>query len=69
MTMKKYTSPEKVEVFYGDEAAVVNKHLKRVGKAVSDFSDEEKEALSADLEKVREKEAEKTAKEAEKEEK
>jgi len=66
MSMKKYTTPEKAEVFYGEEAAVVNRHLKRVGKAVSDFSDEEKEALSNDLEKVREREAEK---EAEKEEK
>ncbi len=51
--MKKYTSPEKIVVFYGEEAVVVNRHLKRVGKAISDFSDEEKEALSADLEKVR----------------
>lgn len=51
--MKKYTSPEKIEVFYGEEAAVVNKHLAKLGKAVSDFTDEEKEALQADLEAVR----------------
>jgi len=67
MSMKKYTSPEKVEVFYGEEAAVVNRHLKRVGKAISDFSEEEKEALSADLEKAQEKEAAKEAARAEKE--
>jgi len=59
--MKKYTSPEKIDVFYGKEAVVVNRHLGKVGKPISDFSDEEKEALSADLEKVREPEEEKPA--------
>ena len=55
MAMKKYTTPEKAEVFSGKEATVVNKHLAKHGKAVSDFSDEEREALYADLEAVREK--------------
>ena len=55
MSMKKYTSPEKMEVFHGEEAVVLNKHLKRTGKAVSDFSEEELADFNSDLEKVREK--------------
>lgn len=60
MSMKKYTSPEKLEVFHGEEAVVLNRHLKRTGKAVSEFSDEERESFLSDLETVREREAEKT---------
>lgn len=64
MAMKKYTSPEKLEVFSGEEATVVNKHLAKTGKAVSDFSDEEKEAFLSDLEKVRPSKEDDTEKEA-----
>ncbi len=57
MSMKKYTSPEKMEVFHGEEAVVLNRHLKRTGKAVSDFNEEELKSFTEDLESVREKEA------------
>jgi hypothetical protein len=50
--MKKYGNPEKVEVFSGEEATVVNTHLARTGKALTDFTDEEREAFHKDLEAV-----------------
>lgn len=52
--MKKYAQGEgNVEVLRGEEAVVVNKHLSKTGKAVTDFNDKEREALHADLDKVR----------------
>lgn len=62
MSMKKYTSPEKVEVFAGQEAAVVNRHLKRTGKAMSNFTEEELADLQSELESVRGEDSEKTEK-------
>ena len=53
MAMKKYTTPEKLEVFSGEEATVVNKHLSKTGKAVSDFNEEERDAFLTELESVR----------------
>lgn len=53
MTLKKYGDNEQAEIFVGREAEVVNRHLQRVAKPVSEFSDEEKQELQADLEKVR----------------
>lgn len=56
--MKKYGTPEKAEVFAGEEATVINRHLARVGKALSEFSQEEIDALNKDLGRVSESEAE-----------
>ena len=57
-TMKKYGTPEKAEVFAGKEAAVINKHLAKTGKALSEFSEDELEAFQKDLDKAREKDEE-----------
>jgi hypothetical protein len=52
--MKKYSQGEgSLEILRGDEAVVVNEHLSKTGKAISDFSDEERKALHSDLDKVR----------------
>lgn len=52
--MKKYAEAEgNLEVLRGREAQVMNDHLQRVGKAVSDFDTEEKKALQVDLEQAR----------------
>lgn len=54
MTMQKTGDAEKLEVLAGKEAQVLNKHFAKLGKyQVSDFSKEEKDALSADLEAAR----------------
>ncbi len=50
--MRKYGNPEKLKLFRGEEARVLNEHLAKTGKAVSDFSEEEKDALQTDLEAV-----------------
>lgn len=50
--MKKYGQNEPLEVFRGKEAAVVNDHMQKVGKAVSDFDSEQLDALRADLQSV-----------------
>jgi hypothetical protein len=56
MAMKKYTSPAEVKVFTGVEAEVVNKHLSKNAKAVSDFNEDELSDLQSDLEGAREQE-------------
>lgn len=57
MPIKKYATGEgELEVLRGEEAVVVQSHLSKTGKAVSDFSDEERKALHKDLDKVRPKE-------------
>lgn len=61
-SMKKYGTPEKAEVFVGDEAKVINKHLAKTGKTLSEFSEEELEAFNEDLEKAREKASKKAEK-------
>lgn len=53
MTIKKYGERESFEVFKGLEAEVVNQHLRKTGKAVSEFDEGELAALNADLETVR----------------
>lgn len=54
MALQKFGDAESAEVFRGREAAVVTSHMQRLGKAVSDFDDNEKQALQAELESVRE---------------
>jgi len=52
--MRKYAQGEgEVEVLRGEEAVVVNEHLAKTGKAVSDFDEKEREAFRSDLDKVR----------------
>jgi hypothetical protein len=52
--MKKYSQGEgNLEVLRGEEAVVVNEHLSKTGKAVSDFNENERQALHADLDRVR----------------
>lgn len=58
MAMKKYTSPAKATVFTGQAAEVVNKHLAKTGKALSEFNEDELIAFNQDLEKAEEKDAE-----------
>lgn len=56
--MRKYTQSEgKLEVLRGQEAQVLNDHFNKLGKRkVSDFSEEEIEALEAELNAVRQEE-------------
>lgn len=58
MPMKKYTQSEgKLEVLRGLEAQALNDHFAKTGKrAVSDFDEEERSALEADLEDARKQE-------------
>lgn len=60
MAMKKTSQGEgKIEVLRGEEAQVLNDHFAKTGKyAVSDFSEDEREALDADLSQTREEKAE-----------
>jgi hypothetical protein len=53
MTLKKYGDNQEAEVFRGEEATVVNKHIAKTGKAVSDFDTKELDALQDELEQVR----------------
>lgn len=54
MAIKKYAQGEgNLEVLRGEEAVVVQSHLAKTGKAVTEFSDEEREALREDLDQVR----------------
>lgn len=57
MAMQKFGDSEPAEVFRGREASVVSEHIQKHGKAVSDFDDNQKSALNADLEAVREQDA------------
>lgn len=52
--MQKYGTSEPLEVFRGEEAAVVNSHMRKTGKAVSDFDKKELSELKKDLAGVRE---------------
>jgi len=56
--MKKTTKGEgKIEVLRGEEAQVLNDHFAKTGKyAVSDFNEEEREALDQSLNEVKAKE-------------
>lgn len=52
--MRKYAQGEgDLEVLRGEEAVVVNEHLAKTGKTVSDFNDKERKAFHSDLDKVR----------------
>lgn len=54
MAIKKYAQGEgDLEVLRGEEAVVVQSHLAKTGKAVTDFNDEEREALHEDLDRVK----------------
>ena len=54
MAMRKTGDASKIDVaYFGEEAGIVNEHLQRVGKSVSDFSAEEQEALQKDLQAFR----------------
>ena len=54
MAMKKYGDSKKAQVFRGREAVVLNEHIQRHGKALSDFTEKQLEAFHADLESIRE---------------
>jgi hypothetical protein len=54
MAMKKTGDAVPAEVFTGEEAVVLNTHLQKRGKALSDFTDNQRDELEADLAKVRE---------------
>lgn len=51
MAMKKIGTPERgLEVaYFGEEARVVNEHLRKVGKPLSEFSNQENQDLQAEL--------------------
>lgn len=54
MAMRKTGDASKIDVaYFGEEAGIVNTHLQRVGKSVSDFSADEKKALQEDLQAFR----------------
>ena len=54
MAIRKTGDAEQIDVaYFGEEASIVNSHLQRVGKSVSDFSAEEKEALNQELQEFR----------------
>lgn len=54
MTLQKTGDNQPAEVFRGKEAEVVNRHMQRTGKAVSDFGPDELQRLNIELESVRE---------------
>jgi hypothetical protein len=59
MAMKKYAQGEgELEVFRGEEAVVVNQHMSKLGRAVSDFTDAEKIDLQSDLDALKPQEQE-----------
>jgi len=53
MSMKKTGDAVPAQVFTGEEAVVLNEHLQKRGKALSDFTDNQREELDRDLEAVR----------------
>ena len=58
MAIRKYADGEsKLTVLQGEEAQVVQNHRERVGKAVSEFSADERKALEADLAAVKKEDA------------
>lgn len=54
MTLQKIGQPEQAEVFRGREATIVNSHMAKTGKAVSEFDQDELQSLNSELESVRE---------------
>jgi hypothetical protein len=53
--MRKYAQGEgDLEVLRGEEAVIVQSHLQRTGKSVTEFDDKERSALHDDLDRVRE---------------
>ncbi len=52
MALQKYGDAEHANVFHGRDASIVNVHMQRHGKAVSEFSEDEKAALYAELERA-----------------
>lgn len=61
MTLRKTGQPEQFEVFRGREASIVNSHVQRTGKAVSEFDQDELQLLTTELESVRESKEQPTA--------
>lgn len=54
MAMKKTGDAQKIDVaYYGEEAGIVNEHLSKTGKAISEFNRDEKRALQEELESFR----------------
>jgi hypothetical protein len=53
MGMEKYGDAAPAEIFTGKQAAVVNDHLRRHGKALSDFTEDERKALDVDLDNAK----------------
>lgn len=53
MAMKKTGDAVPAEVFSGEEAVVLNEHLQKRGKALSDFTDKQRAELDEDLASVR----------------
>ena len=50
MAIKKYGDAQEAKVAYvGEEARVVNEHLRKVGKPLSEFDKEETKSLQAEL--------------------
>lgn len=56
MALQKFGDAEKAEVFQGEEARVVNEHLAKTGKTVSEFDENEMASLQASLDAVRQEE-------------
>lgn len=54
MAMRKTGDASKIDVaYFGEEAGIVNRHLSKTGKSVTEFSADEKEALDRDLKAFR----------------
>ena len=52
--MRKYAQGEgELEIFRGEEAQVVNKHMSKLGKTVADFNDAERQDLHTDLDALK----------------
>lgn len=52
--MQKFGDNQHAEVFQGKDAEIVNRHMAKTGKAVSDFDQDELQSLNSELESVRE---------------
>jgi hypothetical protein len=50
--MHKYGDKTKVEVLTDKESSAILSHKQRLGKSVEDFTDEEREDLREELEKI-----------------
>lgn len=47
--MQKYGDNSPVDVYRGEQAAVINNFIKKFGKSISEFSDDERAQLDHDL--------------------